>query len=323
MYDVVGIDAPCVDLNVNIGRFPVPGGAERVKALSWQGGGKVATGLAACSRLGAKCAMMGRVGGDIFGDFIVRDLRLHGVDVSAVKITERASSSLSIVLSDRATGSRSFLFAPGSAPECALEDIDAEMLRRAKYLFICRANGVTERAADIAREAGVQIFIDADGYSEGIAVMIPKIDVFVGSEYFYGGMFGDGGDGLLEENCRRIADMGPRIAVFTFGEDGCAGVCEEGFFRLPAFSVETEDTVGAGDVFHGAFLSGLLRGFPAREAARFASAAAAIKCTRIGGRAGIPDIGTLERFLRDGVIDYAEIDKRVEFYGRGLENVYG
>ena len=80
-----------------------------------------------------------------------------------------------------------------------------------------------------------------------------------------------------------------------------------------------QDTVGAGDVFHGAYLTGLLRGYDALEAARLATAVSCIKCTRIGGRAGIPDLKTAEVFLRTGKIDYREIDERVDFYGRRLQ----
>jgi len=111
--------------------------------------------------------------------------------------------------------------------------------------------------------------------------------------------------------------------VFTFGEKGCVGLDREGFFRLPAFQVEAQDTVGAGDVFHGAFLAALLKGYSLKECARYASGTSAIKCTRIGGRAGIPNEQVLEQFLRTGIIDYTEIDQRVEYYRKGLDYVSG
>ena len=128
-------------------------------------------------------------------------------------------------------------------------------------------------------------------------------------------------EGILEEECREIFASGPKIVVFTFGEKGCVGYSKEGFFVLPAFSVDVVDTVGAGDVFHGAFLAQLLKGQSVMECARAASAVSAIKCTRIGGRAGIPNSETLQKFLDTGEIEYTEIDERVNFYRRGLEHV--
>ena len=109
--------------------------------------------------------------------------------------------------------------------------------------------------------------------------------------------------------------------VATFGEKGCAGISKEGFFEIPAFDVDVKDTVGAGDVFHGAFLAAIVKGLSPKDAARFASGVAAIKCTRIGGRAGIPNWEVTDNFLETGEIDYREIDERVKKYGRGIEYV--
>ena len=92
---------------------------------------------------------------------------------------------------------------------------------------------------------------------------------------------------------------------------------EEGFFTLPAYQVEVVDTVGAGDVFHGAFIAGLLQGYTTKETARLASAVSAVKCTRIGGRAGIPDWETVREFMETGRIDYREIEERIQYYKRG------
>jgi sulfofructose kinase len=88
----------------------------------------------------------------------------------------------------------------------------------------------------------------------------------------------------------------------------------EGYFELPAFSVAVQDTTGAGDVFHGAYLAMLSRGMDTRQAALYAAATSAIKCTRVGGRAALPDFETLDSFVKTGVIDYTEIDQRVKLY---------
>ena len=99
------------------------------------------------------------------------------------------------------------------------------------------------------------------------------------------------------------------------------GLSAEGYFELPAYQVEVVDTVGAGDVYHGAFLAGLLQGWTVEKTAQFSSAVSAIKCTRIGGRAAIPDMETVKDFMETGEINYTEIDRRVEFYKRGIDHV--
>ena len=100
-FEVAGYDMPCVDLAVNVDVFPKPNGGTGVRDMSWQGGGKVASGMVACARLGAKCAMMGAVGSDDYGQFCIRDFERHGIDVSGMKVREGETTSLSIVISDR------------------------------------------------------------------------------------------------------------------------------------------------------------------------------------------------------------------------------
>ena len=319
MYDVIGIGEPCMDMNVNVPTFPRPNGGAKVQELSWQGGGKVSSGMVAAARLGVRGAMIAAVGEDNYGAFCRKDFERHGIDASRVVVRPGETTSLSIVLSDYETGGRSILYNNGTAQGITPEELDWAAIRDSRYLFITEISPTTLAAMDCIHDAGGKVFIDADGYSQDMMDHIAQLDLFVASEFVYNTLFGDE---RFEENCRSVLAMGPEVVVFTLGERGCVGISrEEGFFRLPAFSVPVRDTVGAGDVYHGGFLAGWLMGLSLRETARFASAVAAIKCTRIGGRAGIPDRPTVERFLREGVIDYTEIDQRVKFYRRGLEHV--
>lgn len=323
-FDIFGLDFPCMDLNVNIDGMPEANHGARIQEMSWQGGGKVSSGMVAAARLGAKCAMAAALGDDIYGRFCYQDFIKHGINVDQVLLRRGETSHLSVVLSDRKTQTRTILFRAGSVKPLEGEELDLSPVADSEYLFLADTRPLSREAARAARAAGTGVFIDADYYTEELREMIPLIDVFVGSEFVFDGLFPgkkEGGDRALEEACREILKRGPKICVFTFGEKGCAGLGEEGFFSLPAFEVEVKDTVGAGDVFHGAFLAALLKGKSLRECAGYASAVSAIKCTRIGGRAGIPNEAVLERFLQTGEIDYEEIDQRVEYYRRGLEHV--
>jgi sugar/nucleoside kinase (ribokinase family) len=317
-FDVIGIDSPCVDLVVNVEEFPEPNSGAQVKNTSWQGGGKVATGLVAAARLGAKAAIVGQVGDDMYGSFIEKDFIRHGIDTTYLRGREGRTTHFSIVVSDKKTKGRSILYYPGTAEPLAEDEIPLAYIRNAKYFYIAKLDEVTVRAALIARAAGAKVIIDADFYLENLEEYLPLVDIFIGSELLYQSMFQDDD---YEKNCRAVAEKGPEVVLFTFGEKGCVGSCMEGYFTVPAYVVDAVDTVGAGDVFHGAFVAGLLQNKTIKETAQFASAVSAIKCTRIGGRAGIPDIQTVLKFMEDGIIDYQEIDQRVEFYQRGMEHV--
>jgi sugar/nucleoside kinase (ribokinase family) len=85
-----------------------------------------------------------------------------------------------------------------------------------------------------------------------------------------------------------LATYQPRQVVITDGTRGCWYWDSGRHFHQPAFAVDAVDTTGAGDVFHGAYLYAFLQGWPARRCLAFAAAAAALKCRKLGGRAGIP-----------------------------------
>jgi len=93
--------------------------------------------------------------------------------------------------------------------------------------------------------------------------------------------------------------MGPRIFVETVGEEGSYTVTADERFHTPAFQVDVVDTTGAGDVFHGAYIVGLLHGWNVRQVALFSTAVSAIKCTKLGGRAGIPGFEGTLAFLQE------------------------
>ncbi len=330
MLDVFGTDMTCVDLNVVIPEMPERNTGTRVQDLSWQGGGKVSTGICACARLlesGAaapRCAWAGALGDDAYGKFLYKDFRDHGLDLSGVKIRAGQTTSLDVVVSEKNYSTRSLLFRAGTAEMLAPDEVDWELLKQAKYFFISGFGPVVEEGLRIARENGVKIFIDADGDSPELRQHVKDIDIFIGSEFVFDAFFpGAKWKGLddLQEELEKVRTQGPEIVVFTFGELGCVGLSEEGYFRVPAFKVDVVDTVGAGDVFHGAFLAGLIEGKSVKDCAVMASATSAIKCTRIGGRSGIPNRQVLAHFLEAGEIDYEEIDERVNYYRRAIDYV--
>ena len=323
-FDVFGMDMPCLDLNVVIPEMPERNTGTRVQDLSWQGGGKVSTGICACARLGAKCTWSGVVGDDLYGRFLYKDFLDHGVDLTGAKIREGQTTSLDVVVSEKDHNTRSLLFKAGTFAQLKPEEADWELLRSARWFFLSGIDETVEEGLRIARQNGVQTFIDADYDSPKLREHIGDIDVFVGSEFVFDALFpGAKQKGLLnlQEELEQVHAQGPRIVVFTFGERGAVGLEDGTYFHVPAFRVDAVDTVGAGDVFHGAFLAELLKGSSAYECTVFASAAAAIKCTRIGGRSAIPTREVLENFLKTGTIDYTEIDQRTAYYRRAIDYV--
>ena len=315
--EVVGIGVPYYDMVINVSKMPGLDGAAGANEAFYQGGGKVATAMAAAARLGRSAGMMAKVGENHRGQFIINDFRYNGVDTSAIIVDAPGTSSpFCLSLSEEEHKTRIFIGKEGTAGELLPEEIDYEYLGKAKYLHLENGRPASAAAALFAREHGIVTVMDADNYQEGIVKLLPCLDVFIASEFFYRDMFGNL---PYEEGCRKLLEAGPSTAIVTLGSRGSVGMtAQDGFFRTESFQVPVRDTTGAGDVFHGAYIVGLLEGMDAPECARFASAVSAIKCTCFGGRTGIPNRDTVQRFLETGEIDRTEAQRRLAYYRNNL-----
>ncbi len=319
-FDIIGIGHPCIDYLLHIDSLPGSNESRFVRDGSWQCGGKVTTGLVAAARCGLSCALIGAMGDDLFGRYCYRDFQLHGIDLSQAKLRSGQTTDIGVVLSEEETNGRNILYRRGSYERIRQDEIDFSFLEQGRYLFIALVDELHMAAAKYAKKHGVKVLIDADSrpmdYYEEI---LPYVDYFVASEFVYNMSFSDRD---YERHMEDILEKGPSDVVFTFGSKGCRGLNKEGYFELPAFRVPVVDTVGAGDTFHGAFFYGLTHGYSLKETARFASAVSAIKCTCIGGRAGIPTPDITKKFLETGVIDSAPLMERVEAYSWGLDDFF-
>ena len=311
--DIVGIGRPCMDILTVVESLPKPNSGSGILDFSRQGGGNVATAMAAAARLGASAGFIGLSGNCVHGVALREDFGYNGVDISRSATIEDHPSDFAIILSDLETRGRSIMYKGGGIRGLKVSDLDKGYITSADYLHLEGCGEAEKTAAEWMRAAKKKVSYDVSHYSKQIDDFTPYIDIFVASEFYYKAAFGESGD--YEKNSMFTASRGPEIVVFTLGEKGCAGYSKsEGFFMEEAFKVKVFDTLGAGDVYHGAFLAGLAKGFGAKKSARFANAVSAIKICYIGGRAGIPSFEAAEKFMQIGEIDDAEIKGRVQYY---------
>ncbi len=294
-FDVIGLGFTSVDYIGIVPELPRLDEGTRILDFTRQGGGPVAQALVTLARLGASAGFVGRVGDDEAGAFMRRGLANEGVDLSRLQVERGATSGQCIILVHAATGKRSICFHPGTISPIDADALDAGYLCSGRFLHLDGyAPQAAMRAATVARAAGVQVCLDAGGFGPHIADLAAVADVLIAGEQcarVVGG--GDYRDGA----CRLLA-MGPGIVTVTLGADGSFTKTREEEFSYPAFAVPVVDTTGAGDVFHGAYLFGLLQGWSLEAVVPFASAAAALKCQQLGGRAGIPNYSAVVAFLR-------------------------
>lgn len=319
-FDVIGVENLMLDAAIQINHLPETDGSASVRALCWNGGGNISSAVVATARLGGACGMVGTAGDDIFGDFCVADLERHGIDVSHL-LRKHGSTTLDFCLAEETTQGRSFLGLGGDCGDMTAEEVREDYIAQARVLHCTCGNSPFQRQArEYAKKNGVELSLDAAGYSESNRELAEQMDILITSEFFYKGMFGDDEDYI--GNCRKLMEKGPKIVIVTLGKRGCVGVDAYSDFRLGAFSGHPiVDTTGAGDVFHGAFLYAYLKryrqapyNYTVEDCARFASAVSYIDCTTLGGRTGIPTLEMVDRFLEDGTILPGDIEKRKAFY---------
>jgi sugar/nucleoside kinase (ribokinase family) len=248
--------------------------------------------------------------------YCIEDYQRHNVDVSHMVTDLQGETTLSVCIAEEQTKERSFIAKWGTDRLLGPEELDRNYICSAKYIHIGFVNSSTVQAAKWAKEAGVNVSIDAGYYYPTIQEHMHLFDIFIASEQYYRAIFNNEN---YKKNCRELQKQGPKTVIITLGTKGCVGWVEDEYVEVPAFrNIDVKDTTGAGDVFHGAFLYGLNQGWDGKKTAIFSSAVSAITCTGLGGRAAIPDLKAVQRFLEDGDIDLTEIDKNVTFYKNGI-----
>jgi len=294
---VAGIGQCCWDILALVGRYPEADGKEEVLALEEQGGGPVATALVALARLGVPCRFHGVVGDDAAGDDIRRSLVSEGVDVAGLVTRCNASSQKAFIAVEERSGRRTIFWKRPTGAPLQPEDLGAEWLEGCRFLHLDGLmTEVSLYGARQARGCGIPVMLDAGRMRPGMREAARKCDYLVAGEQFARDLGWDGTPAGFPGLAERL---GPPVVTVTRGERGSITWSAEGVMEVPAFEVAVVDTTGAGDVFHGGYIYGLMQGEGLRDAIRFASAVAALKCTRLGGRTGIPALPEVRRFLAE------------------------
>lgn len=278
----------------SVDALPAGGGKYQARRYQETGGGPAATAAVAAARLGAQVDFIGRVGDDACGDTLIAELRSYGVDTRYCRRCPDARTSQSAILVD-AQGERIIINYPSpDLPAGAgwLDEIDFSAYDM--VLADVRWHEGTLRALTLAARAGVPTLLDADVTPQDITPLVALTNHAVFSAP---GLRKMTGDDNAEVALTKAAALTAGSVYVTHGDKGSLWIDNERLCHLPAFSVNVVDTTGAGDVFHGAMAVALAQGCAREAAVRFASAVAAMKCTRPGGRAGIPDREQTASFL--------------------------
>ena len=299
MPQITVIGSANVDLVVRVSRLPQIGetviGGEFMQAM----GGKGANQAVSAARLGADVRFIARVGDDAFADACLQSYREAGVLLDAVQRTPDLATGIALIGVSE-DGENLIMVASGANEKLSPADVraHAEAIRAADVVLLqleVPLETVTA-AVNIAHEFGKTIVLNPAPYQTLPRALLQKISVITPNR-------GESAQMLDERNpdderlAKGVLGMGPQGAVITLGADGALVAGSWGWVRVPAYKVVPVDTVGAGDAFNAGLAVALGEGGSLEEAARYASAVAALAVTRPGAQPGMPTRAEVEAFL--------------------------
>lgn len=298
MAKIVGIGACVMDMLFNLETYPTEDTKNRAAGSKTAGGGPAATGLVAAQKLGESTAFIGALSDDNGGVFLKKDFERFGVDTSLIQIRPGYRSFQSVLWLCADQASRTCVFDKGDVPALVLSDAQKQAICDAELLLVDGNElDAAVEAATIARANNTKVLYDCGGLYPGVERLLALTDIMIPSEEFAMGHTGcSNAEDAAKALFRRYA---PQVVVVTQGKLG--GILYDGtnLTTYPVFPVKAVDTNGSGDVFHGAFAAGLIKGFPFEKCCYFSSAVSALKCTGVGARESVPNFETVTKFLKE------------------------
>jgi sulfofructose kinase len=292
----VQVDVLCVGLATYDLVYVVdhhPGADEKCFAtdLITCGGGPAANAAVTAARLGGTSAFAGYLGRDAFGEMHFRELLSEGVLTNLVVRGNHPVPLSSIIV--KPDGKRTVVSHKSATPVLEPDQADFTKLKPRAIVFDGHQPEISVPLAIRAGEQKVPVILDAGSVHIGTEKLAPLCGYLVASQKFARDFTGEKDPASALGFLSRMAP----VVVITLGEAGTIWASGGESGSLGAFAVDAVDTTGAGDIFHGAFALATARGEAPASALRYASAASALGCTKIGARTAIPTKAELEAFL--------------------------
>ena len=209
-------------------------------------------------------------------------------------IVHDAANQFAIILVDETTGERTVLWHRDSRLALDERELDAALFS-ARVLHVDDVDEASAiRAARLATGRGVLVTSDLDRVTDRTPELVASVSVPIFAEHVPGALTGEADQ---ERALRKLRTRHTGLLCVTLGHHGAMALDGDRLIHSPAFKVEAVDTTGSGDVFRAGFVVGTLAGWPTTEILRFANAAAAVSCTRLGAIAATPSLHEIEALM--------------------------
>jgi sulfofructose kinase len=288
MTDVVGVGANSVDFVYRLPAYPRPDAAFAKLPITdylMSCGGQVTTALATCVAMGRSASYIGTIGSDEHGRRMREELARIQIDTTHA-VGRDAPNPFALILIDDREGERIVLWRRDAGLALMPRDIHTDVIRSARVVHVDDVDlDASVEAARVARERGIAVTSDIEKTGGDVRALIDAVTVPIFAEHVPVALTGETDIGRA-----LVALRQPHHAMVcvTLGARGAMLLAGDTVHTEPGIAVKTVDTTGAGDVFRGAFIHAMLRGDPPEQILRFANAAAALSCTRLGAMTSVP-----------------------------------
>lgn len=294
-----------VDLVARVPRFPSPGETIESTLFRQECGGKGANQAAAIARMGQLASLIGAVGEDALGGWLVTQLQRLGVETSRVQRSSIPTGNALILIEP--SGQNQIIISPGANASLTPSDVEAHRscIAASNALVVQLESPIPtlQRALEIARDSGVLTVLNPAPAKSLEPAFLNLCDWLIPNEHEAAHLSGMGVRDVESANraATALRERFPHMqCLITLGAQGAWVDAREWRGHVPGFHVQAIDTVGAGDTAVGAFTAELLRGATVQDAARFAMAAAALSVTRPGAMNSIPTESEVRTFVANG-----------------------
>jgi sulfofructose kinase len=280
---LVFVGAATLDVIATVDRFPHRDERCLAEGIIEAGGGPAATSAVTARRLGVEAAYVGVLGDDQAGDRILDGLVAEGVDVSGVIREPGGLSARSVVIVDRANGTRAICNRAGPSLRIPKQSRAANLVASAEIVHVDHVGWSPVAQLLSSAQIGPRVSVDEGNPIPDLAVN--RVDLYAPTLRVLKHRYGDAVSLVL---VNRAVAAGARWVVATDGSRGAAAAASGETATVPAWKSKIVSTLGAGDVFHGALVAHYSRGAELTACLRYASVAAALSCRAVDGRSGIP-----------------------------------
>ncbi|MFF4749894.1 ribokinase [Streptomyces sp. NPDC002514] len=298
-YDLLVVGSANADLVISVERRPGAGETVLGSDLAVHPGGKGANQAVAAARLGARTALLARVGDDANGRLLLDSQRTAGVDTAGV-LVGGAPTGVALITVDP-SGDNSIVVSPGANGRLTPADVRAAGgLLRASRVVSAQLEIPLETVVEVVRNLGPDSRFVLNPSpprplpEEVLAACDPLIVNEHEAQVILGGDLADGAGGRPEDWARALLAKGPRSVVVTLGAQGALTADADGVTRVPSVKVAAVDTTGAGDAFTAALAWKLGAGSALPEAAAYAARVGAAAVTKQGAQESYPTAPEVE-----------------------------